>query len=86
MNTLKVVDYIVKWLKDYAENSKMNGFVIGVSGGIDSAVSSMLCAKTGFPVICVEMPIHQAENQVTRAKQHIENLKKKISKRPFDIF
>ena len=48
MNTLKVVDYIVKWLKDYAENSKMNGFVIGVSGGIDSAVSSMLCAKTCF--------------------------------------
>ena len=78
MNTLKVVDYIVKWLKDYAENSKMNGFVIGVSGGIDSAVSSMLCAKTGFPVICVEMPIHQAENQVTRAKQHIENLKKRF--------
>ena len=78
MNTLKVVDYIVKWLKDYAENSKMNGFVIGVSGGIDSAVSSMLCAKTGFPVMCVEMPIHQAENQVSRAKEHIENLKKKF--------
>ena len=78
MNTLKVVDYIVKWLKDYAENSKMNGFVIGVSGGIDSAVSSMLCAKTGFPVICIEMPIHQAENQVSRAKEHIENLKKRF--------
>ena len=78
MNTLKVVDYIVKWLKDYAKNSKMNGFVIGVSGGIDSAVSSMLCAKTGFPVMCVEMPIHQAENQVSRAKEHIENLKKKF--------
>ena len=78
MNTLKVVDYIVKWLKDYAENSKMNGFVIGVSGGIDSAVSSTLCAKTGFPVICVEMPIHQAENQVSRAKEHIENLKKRF--------
>ena len=76
MNTLKVVDYIVKWLKDYAENSKMNGFVIGVSGGIDSAVSSMLCAKTGFPVICVEMPIHQAENQLSRAKEHIDYLKK----------
>ena len=86
MNTLKVVDYIVKWLQDYAENSKMNGFVIGVSGGIDSAVSSILCAKTGFPVMCVEMPIHQAENQVSRAKEHIENLKKKISKRPFKIF
>ena len=78
MNTLKVVDYIVKWLKDYAENSKMNGFVIGVSGGIDSAVSSMLCAKTGFPVICIEMPIHQAENQISRAKEHIENLKKRF--------
>ena len=78
MQVENVTDYIVKWLKDYAENSKMNGFVIGVSGGIDSAVSSTLCAKTGFPVICVEMPIHQAENQVSRAKEHIENLKKRF--------
>ena len=58
MNTEKIVNHIVSWLKDYAINSKVNGFVIGISGGIDSAVTSTLCAKTGFPVLCVEMPIH----------------------------
>ncbi|RZP16924.1 MAG: NAD(+) synthase [Flavobacteriales bacterium] len=88
MNTLKVVDYIVKWLKDYAESSKMNGFVVGISGGIDSAVTSALCAKTGLPVLCVEMPIYQAESQVSRAKLHIENLKKSfpnVSSTNFDL-
>ena len=77
MHTKKVVDHIVNWLKEYAENSKMEGFVIGISGGIDSAVTSTLCAKTGFPTLCIEMPIHQAENQVNRAKEHINQLKEK---------
>ena len=77
MNAEKVVDYIVEWLKDYATNAKVNGFVVGISGGIDSAVTSTLCAKTGFPVLCVEMPIHQGENQVNRGKEHIEQLKKR---------
>ena len=75
MQTDKVVDHIVNWLKDYAINAKVNGFVIGVSGGIDSAVTSTLCAKTGLNVLCVEMPIHQAKNQVTRALKHIDWLK-----------
>lgn len=75
MNAEKVVEYIVGWLKEYAEKSKVSGFVVGVSGGIDSAVVSSLCAKTGFPVLCVEMPIHQDKNQVSRAKEHISQLK-----------
>ena len=79
MQTEKVVDFIVNWLKEYAENTKMNGFVVGISGGIDSAVTSTLCAKTGLPTLCVEMPIHQSENQVNRGKEHIEQLKKKFS-------
>jgi len=79
MNTEKVVDYIVDWLKTYATNAKVNGFVIGISGGIDSAVTSTLCAKTGFPVLCVEMPIHQGKNQVSRAKEHIKQLKQRFS-------
>ena len=78
MNTEKVVDFIVNWLKKYAENAKMNGFVIGISGGIDSAVTSTLCAKTGLPTLCVEMPIHQDDNQVSRGKEHIEQLKRKF--------
>jgi NAD+ synthase len=71
MQTEKVVDYIVNWLKNYATNAGMKGFVIGVSGGIDSAVTSTLCAKTGLPLLCLEMPIHQAPSQVSRALNHI---------------
>lgn len=75
MQTEKVVDHIVDWLKDYATNANMNGFVLGISGGIDSAVVSALCAKTGLRTLCVEMPIHQHKNQVTRAQKHISFLK-----------
>lgn len=78
MQTDKVVDYIVNWLKDYATNAKMNGFVVGISGGIDSALTSTLCAKTGFPTLCIEMPIHQAPSQVSRAQEHISQLKKRF--------
>ncbi|MEO9569804.1 MAG: NAD(+) synthase [Polaribacter sp.] len=78
MNTQNVAEYIIKWLKEYAENAKVKGFVVGVSGGIDSALTSTLCAKTGFPTLCVEMPIHQAESQVTRAQEHISQLKNKF--------
>ncbi len=79
MQTEKVIDHIVKWLKDYATNAKCRGFVIGISGGIDSAVTSTLCAKTGLDLLCLEMPIHQAESQVTRASRHIEWLTQNFS-------
>ncbi|QKJ62610.1 NAD(+) synthase [Flavobacterium sp. M31R6] len=75
----KVNTHIVEWLKSYAENSKVNGFVIGISGGVDSAVTSTLCAQTGLKVLCVEMPIHQAHSHVTRGREHIEQLKKQYS-------
>jgi NAD+ synthase len=79
MQTDKVVDHIVNWLKDYATNAGMKGFVVGVSGGIDSGLTSTLCAMTGFPTLCVEMPIHQAQSQVTRAQEHIAQLKERFS-------
>lgn len=78
MQTEKVVDHIVNWLKDYATNAKVNGFVVGISGGIDSAVTSTLCAKTGLDVLCIEMPIHQAESHVNRAQEHIAKLKEQF--------
>jgi len=71
----KVNKHIVEWLKKYATEAKSNGFVIGISGGVDSAVTSTLCAQTGFKVLCVEMPIHQAESHVSRAREHIAQLK-----------
>ncbi|AYN06447.1 MULTISPECIES: NAD(+) synthase [unclassified Flavobacterium] len=78
IQTEKVNTYIVEWLKDYATNAKVNGFIIGISGGVDSAVTSTLCAQTGLKLLCVEMPIHQAPNQVSRGKEHIDQLKKRF--------
>ena len=75
----KVNNHIVNWLKEYAIASKTNGFVIGISGGVDSAVTSTLCAQTGLPTLCVEMPIHQAESHVSRGKEHILQLKNRFS-------
>ena len=74
----KVNTHIVSWLKTYAENAKVNGFVVGISGGVDSAVTSTLCAQTGMAVLCVEMPIHQAPSHVIRGREHIEQLKKRF--------
>ncbi|WP_100612173.1 NAD(+) synthase [Confluentibacter lentus] len=79
MQTEKVANHIVNWLKDYATKAGVNGFVIGISGGIDSAVTSTLCAKTGLKVLCLEMPIHQAESHVSRAQEHIKQLKDRFS-------
>lgn len=74
----KVNEHIVNWLKTYAVNAKVNGFVVGISGGVDSAVTSTLCAQTGLKVLCVEMPIHQAISQVNRGREHIEQLKSRF--------
>lgn len=79
MQTEKVIDHIVNWLKDYASSAKTNGFLVGISGGVDSAVVSSLCAKTGLPTLCVELPIHQSPSQVLRAQNHIIKLKKKYT-------
>ena len=72
MKAEKVVDHIVTWLSSYAKEACSKGFVIGISGGVDSAVTSTLAAKTGLPLLCVEMPIHQDKTQVSRAQNHIE--------------
>jgi len=75
INVESVNAQIVGWLRTYARNAKVNGFVIGISGGVDSAVTSTLCAQTGLKVLCMEMPIHQAQSQVSRGREHIEQLK-----------
>lgn len=74
-NMTNVKDYIINWLRVYAENSGVNVFTIGVSGGIDSGVVSTLLARTGLPVLILEMPIHQSYAEVTRAQKHITWLK-----------
>ena len=74
----RIVDYvdlknrIVKWLGDYVIEHNIKAFVVGVSGGIDSAVSSTLAASTGLPTYVLGMPIHQKEEQETLSDAHLE--------------
>ena len=77
MNGQRAIEHITTWLRDQCERTGQKGFVVGVSGGIDSAVTSTLCARTGLPTLCVEMPIHQAFAQVERAQDHITWLRER---------
>ncbi len=76
MNVEKTINHITHWIKKYILDSNMDGYTIGISGGVDSAVTSTLAAMTGMPLLCVEMPICQNKEQVNRGKKHIEWLKK----------
>lgn len=75
MQVTKIINHITDWLTSYVERSGTNGFVVGVSGGVDSAITSTLGARTRLPLLCVEMPIHQPASQVSRARAHIDWLK-----------
>ena len=66
---------ISKWLDRYLEEAGMDAFVIGVSGGIDSAVSSTLAARTGKPVFALGMPLHQDPKQQSLSAVHLQWLK-----------
>lgn len=79
MKTNAVIDHIVDWLNSYAKNVNSEGFVVGVSGGIDSAVTSSLAAMTDFPTLCLELPIHQAKSEDSRARKHIGQLEENYS-------
>jgi NAD+ synthase len=79
MKSKKVTEYIVSWLKKYSEDSKTNGFVVGISGGIDSAVTSTLCAMTGKRVIALNMPIRQHKPEFERSSEHIAWLRENFT-------
>ena len=66
---------IVSWLCRYCYDNNIQSLVIGVSGGIDSAVASTLAAKTGLPVYAVGMPIKQKTQQETLSDAHLAWLK-----------
>lgn len=79
MKTIKIINYIVSWLYKYLKESNKKGFVLGVSGGIDSAVTSILIAKTECPILILEMPIHQNIDQMKRSKENIKFLQTNFS-------
>ncbi len=81
MKPQKRIQHIVKWINKYAQQNRINVLVVGVSGGIDSAVVSALCARTGLPTIAVSMPIHQSHvthnlslSQGTWLRENFENV------------
>ena len=70
---------IVEWIKDYCNRYNLESLVVGVSGGIDSAVVSTLCAETGITTYVLGMPIHQKEEQESLSDCHLEWLQKTYS-------
>ncbi|MDC0419794.1 NAD(+) synthase [Candidatus Pelagibacter sp.] len=80
MNASEKVNFISNWIKDYANNmpSKAQSLVIGISGGIDSSVSSTLSAMTGLKTIVLSMPIKQKSHQHDLSLKHQEWLVNKF--------
>ena len=71
LDAAAAADHIGRWMTDYIDRSGLDGWVVGVSGGIDSAVTSTLAARTGRPTTVLRMPIHQAADQDRRGADHI---------------
>lgn len=70
-NLSKQIQY---WIVSYAHQNNIKSLVVGVSGGIDSAVVSKLCAETGLPTIVVTMPIHSSAKNTKLSEQHASQL------------
>ena len=81
MNSEKKITYISNWIKEYAISLPFTppSLIIGVSGGIDSAVTSAICAKTGFKTIAVSMPIKQNPSQHDLSIRHLKWLQDKFT-------
>ena len=63
---------IVEWIRNYAESNGIKSLVVGVSGGIDSAVTSTLAAETGLMTYCIGMPLLQKEEQESLSDIHLD--------------
>ena len=83
MNRIKDYDRLAfdidRWLKDYYYMYAIKAFVVGVSGGIDSAVVSTLCAKTELPTYVLTMPLHSKEENTELSELHAYGLVEKYS-------
>lgn len=68
----QLASHIVQWLAAYCREGQQAGFIVGISGGVDSALTSTLCAKTGLKTLLLSMPIHQQASQLKRARNHMD--------------
>lgn len=78
MNYSKVAEHITAWLSEYCDKAGLSGFIVGISGGVDSALTSTLCALTGKKTILVTMPIRQTYAEYDRAKNHMTDLESRF--------
>lgn len=78
MKVEKVSGYIQTWLDEYLTTSGLSGFAVGISGGVDSATVSKLCALTGKKTLLLTMPIRQTNAEYSRALKHMRELKKEF--------
>ena len=88
MDWSNVAEDISDWIGDYAKKNGIGTLVVGVSGGVDSAVTSTLSAMTGIDTIVLNMPIHQDRMQNELSERHIEWLKTKwanVSEEKIDL-
>lgn len=74
---LVIADHITAWMREYCVSQERSGFVVGISGGVDSAVASTLAARTGLPLLALSLPIHQAVAEVQRAHAHLAWLRQR---------
>jgi len=72
MKAKKVLNLITKWLTDYSVSNGNKNFIVGISGGIDSALTSTLCAISGSKTFLVSMPIHQKKAELENANKHMK--------------
>ena len=79
MQVERIASHIKSWLVDYLNKSNLSGFVVGVSGGVDSALTASLAASTGFPTLLLNMPIFQADTHIKRSDKQIAQLKNEFN-------
>lgn len=79
INCNKIASHIIDWLNHYIKDLPVEGFIVGVSGGVDSALVAILCARTNKKVILLNMPIRQSKTEFFRANKQIEALEKEYS-------
>ena len=86
--TENIRNFIVHWIKEYAQENGIKTLTVGISGGIDSALTSTLCALTGINTIVVSMPIHQKKAELHNAEKHADwlvNLYPNVQKELIDL-
>jgi NAD+ synthase len=79
LNCEKIASHIIDWLNTYIIDLPVKGFIVGVSGGVDSGLVASLSAHTGKEVILLNMPIRQANTEYIRAQNQIRSLESKFA-------